>query len=180
MMAAAPKHDPNAAWYIQILNAIADIVLRILSLKGGMATLIIVWVLTLASWATFQFGRPITDSIVSKLSAESAAATAVSNAVTRLTSIAEEQQRRTDELETEVAANGQVIRQMLDEGSVPVRAVKDMMQAAVKLMEPVPAMRERDAKATEELLDIQRQVLETLKAQSKNDQTPPTTMPNGA
>lgn len=180
MMAPAPKRDPNSPWYVQVINAVADVVMRILSLKGGMAALIIVWILVIISWATFQFGRPITDSIVAKLSAESSAATAVGNAVTRLTSIAEEQQRRTDALESQVEANGQAIKQMLAEGSMPAREIKAMMEQAVKIMEPVPALRERDARATEELLGIQKQVLETLKAQSKNALEPTTTQPSGA
>ena len=111
----------------------------------------------------------------------------VADAVTRLTAIADQSvefqkivSQQHQELQDYVMANGEAVHAVMKDGTIPAREVRDMMEAATKLMSPLPALREREAKATEALLEIQHEVLQTLKDQSKNALTPPTPNDGGA
>jgi hypothetical protein len=69
---------------------------------------------------------------------------------------------------------------LAEEGTVPARAVQQMMMEATQLMRPVPAMRAEENRIMAELLGVQKDVLQTLKDSAKNEQTPPSRTNGGA
>ena len=151
------------------------------AMKGwGLGALSFMAVLAAIIYLAVMHGGNYLDASAEKMRAEAKTANVVADAITKLTKIAESQEERTNDLENEVAANGEAIKKMLSEGSVPAQQVRDMMESASKLMGPVPALREQNNKIMEELLGVQKEVLQTLQDQSKNAQAPPITSDGGA
>lgn len=151
------------------------------AMKGwGLGALSFMAVLAAIIYLGVMHGGNYIDSSAEKMRAEAKTANVVADAIKKLTVIAEKQEERTGALETEVVQNGKAIKQMLAEGSLPAQQVREMMESATKLMMPVPAMREESNRIMGELLNVQKEVLQTLQASPKNEQPPPNPNNGGA
>jgi hypothetical protein len=151
------------------------------AMKGwGLGALSFMAVLAAVIYLGIMHGGNYLDAGAEKMRAEAKTANVVADAMTKLTKVAEVQEERTATLQAEVAINGMAIKEMIAEGSLPAQQVREMMEAATKLMLPVPALRQREYELMTELLDVQKEVLQTLQDQSKNAQAPPITNDGGA
>jgi len=185
MMTPAKNHADDP-WYARIL-------LQIVSREGIMTTLVVGVIVTIVcfGWVNgkqeMESRQRVNEDMASayKTNAETNSTNAdtnkkVAESVQKLVDIADQNVSfqkmviaQHETLQQYVMEDAEITRQILTDGTLPAREVREMMDAATKLMEPMPALRERDAKATESLLEIQREVLQTLKEQAKNALTPP-------
>ena len=150
------------------------------AMKGwGLGALSFMAVLAAVIYLGIMHGGNYLDAGAEKMRAEAKTANVVADAMTKLTKVAEIQEERTAALQVEVISNGHAIKEMLSQGSLPAQQVREMMEAATKLMIPVPALREQSNKIMSELLDVQKEVLQTLRDSPKNEQAPPSTSDGG-
>jgi hypothetical protein len=158
------------------------------AMKGwGLGALSFMAVLAAIIYLAVMHGGNYLDASAEKMRAEAKSSLVVADAVTKLTAVAKAQEERTDKLECSVEENGVAIKRMLAEGSVPAQQVKDMMEGATKLMSPVPGLREQANRLLEAqgirldgLIEVNKEILQALKDQSKNALTPPLMKDGGA
>jgi translation elongation factor EF-Ts len=171
----------------------ARLILQIMSREGIMTTLVVGVIVTIVvfGWLNgkkeMESRQKVNEDMASayKTNAETNKTNAetnksVSDSVKKLAAIADQniEFQRTviaqhETLQKYVMDDSECTRQIMEDGTLPAREVRDMMEAATRLMTPIPAIRDAQGKVMLELLDVQKQVLQTLKEQSKNVQPPP-------